>query len=120
MFKKIVFIVCVGMFFFGIVGLSYSERQEKDGMTQEVEVGNKICPVSGEKIEEKLKATYEYNGKVYNFCCASCVEEFKKDPDKYIKKVNEESQSQVKEEVRQNEMMPETGMPTTGHEGMQH
>jgi len=33
-----------------------------------VDVGNKICPVSGEKIDEKMKATYEYEGKVYNFC----------------------------------------------------
>lgn len=55
-------------------------------------MGNKICPVSGEKIEEKLKATYEYDGKVYNFCCISCIEEFKKDPGKYIEKVNEELQ----------------------------
>ncbi|MDP3143039.1 MAG: hypothetical protein Q8N14_03710, partial [Candidatus Omnitrophota bacterium] len=26
------------------------------------EVGNKFCPVTGEKIEEKTKATYEYQG----------------------------------------------------------
>jgi YHS domain-containing protein len=50
-----------------------------------IEVGNKICPVSGEKINEKWKATYEYKGKIYNFCCPACIKEFKKDPDKYIK-----------------------------------
>lgn len=58
-----------------------------------VNVGNKICPVSGEKIEEKTKSAYEYEGKIYNLCCASCIEEFKKDPQKYIKKVEEELQS---------------------------
>jgi len=58
--------------------------------SEAVNVDNKICPVSGEKIDEKLKVTYEYQGKVYNFCCASCVEKFKKDPDKYIKKIEEE------------------------------
>jgi len=56
-----------------------------------VNVGNKICPVSGEKIGEMGPAvTYEYKGKIYNFCCKACPEEFKKDPEKYIKKVNEE------------------------------
>lgn len=55
-----------------------------------VDQGNKICPVSGEKIEEKNKATYVYEGKIYNFCCAGCIDEFKKDPQKYIKKVEDE------------------------------
>lgn len=55
-----------------------------------VDVGNKICPVTGEKIDEKTKATYAYEGKIYNFCCTACVDEFKKDPQKYIKKIEEE------------------------------
>ncbi len=63
-----------------------------------VNVGNKICPVSGEKINEETKATYEYEGKVYNFCCPMCIDEFKKDPQKYIKKVEGELQAASKEE----------------------
>jgi YHS domain-containing protein len=54
------------------------------------DVGNKICPVSGETIDEATKATYEYNGTIYNLCCPMCIDGFKKDPDKYIAKVNEE------------------------------
>ena len=50
-----------------------------------VDVGNKICPVLNEKIEEGNKAVYEYKGKIYNFCCPPCVAEFKKSPEKYIK-----------------------------------
>lgn len=50
----------------------------------------------GEKIEEAMKVTYEYEGKVYNFCCAMCIDEFKKDPQKYIKKVEEEMQKEQK------------------------
>ena len=56
-----------------------------------VEVGNKICPVSGDKVPapgekgtmgaEPVK--YEYNGKIYNLCCPMCVKDFKKDPEKY-------------------------------------
>jgi len=80
------------------------------------DVGNKICPVSGDKIIEETKSTIEYKGKVYNLCCPACIDEFKKDPDKYIEKVNEEFQPQGKEETKQKEMMPESGMPMTGRE----
>ena len=66
-----------------------------------VNVGNKICPVSGEKIDDKMKATYEYEGKIYNFCCPMCIEEFKKDPAKYIKKIEEELSSVLKEETKE-------------------
>lgn len=51
---------------------------------ESIEVDNTICPVSGEEIDEETKVTYEYKGKTYNFCCEACVEEFKKDPQKYI------------------------------------
>ena len=58
-----------------------------------IQVNNKVCPVSGATIGEggMAPATYEYKGKVYNFCCAGCVEEFKKDPEKYIAIVDKES-----------------------------
>ncbi len=46
-----------------------------------------VCPVSGEEIGKETNITYEYKGKTYKFCCPSCVEEFKKDPEKYIEKM---------------------------------
>ncbi len=49
------------------------------------DAGNKICPVSGKRIDAETKANYEYKGKIYNFCCSTCIEEFKNDPEKYIK-----------------------------------
>ncbi len=58
-----------------------------------VDAGNKICPVLGEPIDEAAKTTYEYEGKIYNFCCAGCIDEFKKEPQKYIDKVNQELQA---------------------------
>lgn len=64
--------------------------QTKTEKAKAIEVGNITCPVMGEKINPEYKATYEYEGKVYNFCCAGCLDEFKKDPAKYIKKVEEE------------------------------
>ncbi len=94
MFKKMLLLLAV-MLMFGTNGIIYAMMCHSDsghsGHTpaaeNSVNIGNKICSVSGEKILEKAKATYEYKGKVYNFCCASCIDDFKKDPDKYVKKV---------------------------------
>ena len=44
-----------------------------------------ICPVEGGKINKKLFA--DYQGKRVYFCCDGCPDEFKKDPAKYIKKM---------------------------------
>ena len=102
MFKRMLLIVCSGMLLFGGTELLYSEQVEKDATTgatvaQKVEVGNKICPVSGEKVGQggMEPARYEYEGKIYNFCCSACVDEFKKDPEKYIKITEAEKQAEV-------------------------
>ena len=91
--RKIFIIVINVVLILGImhlVRITWAQGQENQTRKEAVNVGNKICPVSGEKIDEKMKATYEYEGKIYNFCCPMCVEEFKKDPQKYINKVQEE------------------------------
>ena len=73
-------------------------------------IGNKICPVSGDKIpapgekgtmgDEPVK--YEYNGKIYNLCCSMCIKDFKKNPEKYSKiaedEVAEEKMMEQKED----------------------
>ena len=55
--------------------------------------GDEICPVSGEKIHEKTKVTYEYKGKIYNFCCPMCIEDFEKDSEKYIERMEKAKES---------------------------
>ncbi|MBI5874043.1 MAG: YHS domain-containing protein [Candidatus Omnitrophica bacterium] len=55
-----------------------------------VSVGNKVCPVTGEKIAELGKDTVEYQGKVYNMCCPMCKDKFLAEPDKYIAIVDKE------------------------------
>jgi len=35
--------------------------------------------------EENAEGIFEYKGKTYYFCSANCLEEFKKDPEKYHK-----------------------------------
>ena len=47
---------------------------------------NKTCPVGGEDVDPKVK-TVAYKGKTIGFCCEECIGDFKKDPDKYAKKL---------------------------------
>ncbi len=45
---------------------------------------NTHCAVDkGDEIDPKV--TYLYQGKVIGFCCEKCIDDFKKDPDKYMK-----------------------------------
>lgn len=146
MFRKISLIVMVSLFVFGISKFSFammcgdhsgsqqlaqahSEHEhgttavvkEAGPLEQAVNIGNKICPVSNEKINEKTKATYEYEGKIYNFCCTACVDEFKKEPQKYIKKVEEELNASKQGNSQQKEQENSTvegGMPA--HESHHH
>lgn len=124
MLRKIVMVFAVSLLVFGVSKVSWAmncggehgsrmqlAQSDMGGMEMNVEtatgetakkaeeVGNQICPVSGEKIDEKTKATYEYQGKVYNLCCPMCVDEFKKDPEKYIRRVEEEKQGETKKEA---------------------
>jgi YHS domain-containing protein len=115
MVKKIWVILVMGLFVLGGSGVSFAAAAETASSSEKaVNVGNKICPVSGEKINEKFKATYEYKGKIYNFCCAMCIDAFKSDPEKYIKKVEEELQSKSKKETGEKSEAPGHMM----HEGM--
>ncbi len=45
----------------------------------------KICPVMGFEIDKSVFT--EYKGKKVYFCCPSCIEEFEKDPEKYLDKL---------------------------------
>ncbi len=45
----------------------------------------KTCPVMGGEIDKKIFV--DYKGKRIYFCCPACVDEFKKNPEKYLKKM---------------------------------
>lgn len=45
---------------------------------------NQFCAIEKDnKIDPKGK-TYTYNGKIIGFCCPDCIDEFKKNPEKYV------------------------------------
>mgnify|MGYP001170779952 CR=1 FL=1 len=53
----------------------------------EVSLQSEICLImGGSQISDH---SYQYQGKTYYFCCSGCIEEFKKNPKKYISKVKE-------------------------------
>lgn len=50
----------------------------------------KNCVVSGDKLGEMGEPyVYKYEGREIKFCCKNCVKDFKKDPAKYVKKIEE-------------------------------
>lgn len=74
-----------------------AEEEQAEAIEGPIEAGNKICPVSGEEIKEEEAYKFEYEGKVYNFCCSMCVKDFKKDPQKYIDKLEEMEEGEEEE-----------------------
>ena len=51
----------------------------------------KTCVVSGDKIGGEMGKPYvfTYEGQEVKLCCKDCLKDFKKDPAKYMKKINE-------------------------------
>ena len=72
-------------------------KDNTQGATQSAEVKvvksdvkaiNTTCPVSNEDIDDPVKV--EYKGKTYALCCKTCLKKFQKDPEKYMKKMEEQ------------------------------
>ncbi|MDD5246027.1 MAG: YHS domain-containing protein [Candidatus Omnitrophica bacterium] len=125
--KKIILAVFLFAFPLILTSSGFSQYITEDTVQASLpeEMGNTICPVSGEKIDPQTKATYEYQGRIINFCCPVCVEEFKKDPEKYIKKIDEELKSEPKDKSQtanhDMNMMQGAGMSDKGmHEKEGH
>lgn len=56
--------------------------------TAAVRIVNTNCPISGDSVKAD-GGTYTYHGKTYGFCCPGCIAPFKKDPEQYIKSMQE-------------------------------
>lgn len=64
------------------------DADEKDGAAKKEEpagVKNKLCPVDFKKITPDARYPYTYKDKIYFFHSPKCIEEFKKDPEGYLK-----------------------------------
>ncbi len=54
----------------------------------DVKVDNKFDPVCEMETEGHISDTIHYQQKVYGFCSSGCKEEFAKNPDLYMDKLN--------------------------------
>lgn len=89
-----------------------SDQHHEEGQQELIEVGNKICPVSGQKVGEMGDIVQvEYNGKMYNLCCSMCAKDFKKNPEKY---------SAIAESEMVGEEVEDVDQATHGHHDHQH
>ena len=94
--KKITTLTLGVVLLLGGLVLAQQTPSASQTAVQPVEVGNKYCPVSGNKVGEMgPPIKVEYNGKVYNLCCAGCVSSFKNNPEKYSKIAEDEAKRQA-------------------------
>lgn len=90
MLSKLLMVLCVVAFpLQAFAKAEVGNVEEKAEVS--VEVGNTICPVSGEKVGSMGDVVkYEHNGKIYSLCCPGCIATFKKEPEKYSKIAEDE------------------------------
>jgi YHS domain-containing protein len=73
----------------GVVsGFAGEEATPVAAATTNVVKHQTMCPVMGGEINKKVFV--DYQGKRVYFCCKGCPPDFKKDPEKYIKKMEAE------------------------------
>jgi len=70
-------------------GMHHNMKMDNSTATEIGGIWNKVCPVKGEEVDAEAP-TVEYNGKVIGFCCPGCDSKFQKDPEKYMKNLNED------------------------------
>jgi YHS domain-containing protein len=84
--------VCVSSGFF-VAAAMPMEKEQHSGTAVETQTASETqpqtklkpqatCPVMGGAIDKKVYA--DYKGKRVYFCCAGCIETFKKEPEKYL------------------------------------
>ncbi len=65
-----------------------TDQEKKETEPTAVDIGNKICPVSGNPVDSMGEAvTYTHEGKIYHLCCAGCIDKFKMELEYFIKKI---------------------------------
>jgi YHS domain-containing protein len=99
--KKVIMATCTTVLIMS--GIFAGEQVKNGSSSAKPEIAKTVkqmktqttCPVTGEPINKSLFV--DYNGKRIYVCCADCIDKVKKDPEKYIKKL--ESLGQSVEEI---------------------
>lgn len=109
---KIVPMVFAGMVLLASVAMGETTKTTKTdtskSMTHQKQLKPQTtCPVTGDPIDKKLYV--DYQGKRIYVCCQDCITAVKKDPGKYIKKLESEGQG-VEENTTGADMKTGTSM----------
>jgi YHS domain-containing protein len=75
-----------------------------------IDVRYEKCPIMGGPIRDEFAAIHE--GKVFHFCCAACIETFKKNPEAVIAKIDGARSFRL-EITNRSGACPVTGKPAT-------
>jgi len=65
-----------------------SPPKSPEGVPAPAAIAQKLCPVTDDPIDPKIYV--DYNGRRVYFCCEMCPPLFKKEPEKYLKKLDEQ------------------------------
>ena len=91
--RRILFLSLLLSSAFGVVVLAARDQSPVSATvaaapsTQEADKPiNKNCPIEPDNAIDP-KVTIKYKGKTVAFCCADCIKEFQKDPEKYMAKM---------------------------------
>jgi YHS domain-containing protein len=88
--KRIKHLVAVGLSLTVLAGPFVALGGEKAPDSKLKPYTLKNCIVSGDKLGEMGEPyVFEYEGRQIKFCCKGCVKDFKKDPAKYVKKIEQ-------------------------------
>lgn len=80
--KKMTIVVLGVLLALSLVGTRFAAVAPAAGQVQAA------CPVMGGKPDPRLFA--DYQGQRVYFCCPACLELFKKDPEKYLQKLQKQ------------------------------
>ncbi|MHB9154432.1 MAG: YHS domain-containing protein, partial [Endomicrobiales bacterium] len=65
----------------------HSGKHSSPGQAVSVQEGPGICPVMKGKAKKEYSVTYK--GKTYYLCCPECMDEFRKNPEKFVSRIKE-------------------------------
>jgi YHS domain-containing protein len=81
MLKKVIVIMAVVL---GLLFSGYAFAADDSGKGKP----QAICPVEGGKVNKSVYT--DYQGKRIYFCCSACIDQFKANPEKYMKQMEEQ------------------------------
>lgn len=94
-------LICSASVILGVGSMAMGDEQKKDAPADKKPYPLATCVVSGEKLDEMGEpVVFKYEGREVRFCCKDCVKEFKKDPKKYLKKLDDAAKEKEKSEQK--------------------